>query len=233
MRELADLDGRDLLETIDAEHLDLVQPSDRDIGKGTVGIVGEVDVIRDRAGIDRLQRRERRASVEHLCSAGVLEREPHLLSVRRRRDIGTERALLLHASDDLVVGDRDDDRFRSEGRADIAVHSVRRKNLHAGSGRNRDPRLLHERVRVQDSDVVLAAHRDPHFIAVGREKRFVRRPAHVGHVLRGICGGVDEGDRVRSDRDDRDGPVIGGISNAVHEHLAAIERAHVARLRLS
>jgi len=64
MGKLADLDGRDLLEAIDAEHLDLVQPSDRDIGKRAVGIVGEVDVVRDRAGIDRLQQRERRASVE-------------------------------------------------------------------------------------------------------------------------------------------------------------------------
>jgi len=41
----------------------------------------KVDVVGDRAGIDRLQDRERRPGVEHHRLADVLEREPDLFAV--------------------------------------------------------------------------------------------------------------------------------------------------------
>ena len=38
VRQLADRDGRDLREIVGAEHLDLVQAADRDIGEGALGV---------------------------------------------------------------------------------------------------------------------------------------------------------------------------------------------------
>ena len=85
---------------------------------------------------------ERRPGVEHLGLAGILEREPDLLAVRRRRDVRTERAFLLYLGDDLVVGDRDDVGLRVEGRADVAVLAIGREDLHARTVRRHDARLF-------------------------------------------------------------------------------------------
>ena len=59
------------------------------------------------------------------------------------------------------------------------------------------------------------------------------RPPQIGYVLRGVCGGVDEGHRVGADRYDREGLVIGGKSQPVHKDLAAVERTQIGRLRIA
>jgi hypothetical protein len=105
MRQIADRDHRDLVEVVGAEDLHLVQSADRDVGEGAVGIVGEVDVVGDRTGVERLEELERRPGGEHLGLPYVLQREPDLAAVRRRGDVGAERAFLLHTPDGLMVGD--------------------------------------------------------------------------------------------------------------------------------
>ena len=179
----------------------------------------------------RLDQVERRLGVEHLRLADVLEREPHLLAVRRRRDVRAERAFLLHLRDDLVIGDGDDVGLRIERRADVAVFAVGREDLHARAVRRGDAGLLRERLRIEHGDIVLAAHGDPDFLAVGREERLVRRAADIGHVLHRIGRGVDEGHRIRADRDHRERPVIRRVAHAVHQHLPLVERAEIAGLR--
>jgi hypothetical protein len=67
----------------------------------------DVDVISDRTGVDRLQQCKGRTRIEHLGPAHVLQREPDLLAVRRRREVRAERACLRDLADDLVVGHRD------------------------------------------------------------------------------------------------------------------------------
>ena len=52
VRQLADRDGCDLRKIVGTEGLDLVQSSDRDVSKGTVGIVDNIDMIGDRPGVD-------------------------------------------------------------------------------------------------------------------------------------------------------------------------------------
>jgi hypothetical protein len=54
---------------------------------------------------------------------------------------------------------------------------------------------------VEHVDVVLAAHRHPDLLAVGREEGLVRRAADIGDVLDRVGRGVDEGDGVGADRD--------------------------------
>ena len=88
-------------------------------------------------------------------------------------------------------------------------------------------------VPVENRDVVLAAHRDPDLAAVRGEEGLVRRTADIGHVLHRVGRGVDEGDRVRADRHDRERPVVGREAHAVHQDLTAVQRAEVLRLRLA
>jgi hypothetical protein len=150
--------------------------------------------------------------------------------VRGRRDVGAERAFLLHSPDDLVIGDGDDDRFWIERGADVAVLAVRREDLHARPGWNLDPRCLLVSAAVQHRDVVLAANGDPDLLAIGRKESLVRRPADVGHVLHGVGGRVDESHRVAADRHDGNRPVVGREAHSMHQHLSTVERAQIARL---
>jgi hypothetical protein len=68
--------------------------------------MGEVHVVGDRAGVDRLDQVERRLALT-LVFADILEREPDLASFRGR-NVRAERALLLDLRDDLVIGNGDD-----------------------------------------------------------------------------------------------------------------------------
>ena len=93
MRQTADRYGRDLREVVGAEHLDLIQAAYRHVSKHAVGVMHDVHVIGDRTRIESLQEREWRTCIEHLGLAHVLEREPDLLAVRRRREVRAERDL--------------------------------------------------------------------------------------------------------------------------------------------
>ncbi len=232
VRKIADRDGRDLREIVGAEHLDFVQATDGDIGERSLCSMGEVHVVGDRAGVDRLDQVEWRASVEHLCLASVLQSKPDLASVRCRGNVRAERAFLLDLRDDLVIGNGNDVGLRIERRADVAVFAVGRKDLHARTAGRDDAGLLHERPGVEHGDVVLAAYGDPDLPAVGREERFMRRAADIGHVLDGVRRGVDEAHRVRSDRNHCQRAMIGRISQAMDENLPLVERAEIGRLRI-
>ena len=225
VRQFSHRNGRDLRKIVGAKHLDLVQPADRDIGERALAVGGKIDVIADRPGFERFQHRKRRLGVEHHGPAGILQRHPDLLAVGRRRDVRTERAVLLDVADDLVIGDRDHDGLRIERRTDVAVFAVRREDRHARSGRHLDARLLLERLAVDHRDVILAAHGDPDFAAIGREERLMRRAAEIGGVLYRVGRGIDEGHRVRTDRDHRQRRVIERKAHAMDQHLALVERA--------
>src|SRR5215470_12997301 len=107
----------------------------------------------------------------------------HLLAIRCRRNVWAEWARLRNAPHNPLIRDGDGHRLRIEGRAHITVATVRREYLHARTARHGNPRLLRIAVRIQDGDVVLAADSDPHLLTVRREKRLMRRAAHVGNVL--------------------------------------------------
>ncbi len=209
VRQLADRNRCDLREVVGAKYLDLVQSADGHVSKGAIGGPGEIDVVGDRPGVDRLQHGEWRLRVEHHSLADVLQRKPDLLAVGRGGDVRTERAVLLDMADDLMIGDGDDHGLRIKGGADIAVLAVWREDLHARSGRHLDARFFLKALPVEHGDVVLAADRDPELLAIGREKRLMRRAADIGGVLNRVGRGIDEGDGVRADRNHRDGLVIG------------------------
>jgi hypothetical protein len=61
----------------------------------------------------------------------------------------------------------------------------------------------------------------------------VWRATDVGDVLHRVGGGIDETDRVRPDRHGDKRPVIGRKAKPVNEQLAAIQRTHVAGLRVA
>src|SRR6201994_353814 len=86
---------------------------------------------------------------------------------------------------------------------------------------------------IEDGHVVFAADANPHFLAVGRKERLVRRATDIGDVLDRICCRIDEGDGVRADRHDVEGAVIGREAHAVHQQLPLVEWAQVRRHRLS
>src|SRR2546421_11734884 len=114
MGEFADRNGGNLREVIRAERLDFIEAANRYISEGAVRVTNDIDVVGNRARIDRFQDGERRTRIEHHDLTDILEREPDLLAIRACSDIRTERALLLHPSRDLVIGNGDDDSFRRE-----------------------------------------------------------------------------------------------------------------------
>ena len=185
--------------------LHLVEPTDGDIGKRAVGIVDDVDVVGNRPRIERFQDRERRTGIKHLRLARILQCEPDLLAVRRRRNIGAERAGLGDPPDNLVIGDRDHHGLRREGGADIAVFAIRGKNRHARTVGHDDAGLLLIGGAIKDGDVVLATDGHPDLLAVWRKERFMRRASDIGDVFDGIGCRIDEGHGIRGDRDDQQG----------------------------
>jgi hypothetical protein len=73
-------------------------------------------------------------------------------------------------------------------------------------------------------DVVFAAHRDPHFAAVGSKERLVRRAAHVNNFLHFVGRGLNERDGIRRDGNHSQCVAVRRIAQAMHQQLAAIER---------
>ncbi len=233
MGQLSHRNGCHLGEIVGAINLAFVDAADRDIGEHAVGVAHDVNVVRDRPSVDRLQEREWRLGIEHLDLAGVFQREPNLGTIRRGGNVRTKRTRLRDLADDLVVGDGDNCGLGRERRADIAVLPVRRKDRHARSVCHNDPRLFLVGRAVEYGDIVLAPHHHPDFIAVRREERLVWRAPHVGDVLDGVGCGIDEIHGVRADRDHGKGAMIGRKTQAVHQQLAAIEGAEARRQRVA
>ena len=102
VRQCAHRNGCDLREVVGAEDFHLVQAANRHVSEVAVRVVDDVDVVGDRAGVEDLQRVEWRVGVEDLRLAGVLQGEPDLLAVRRRRDIRAEGACLLAPSPTIL-----------------------------------------------------------------------------------------------------------------------------------
>src|SRR5712675_3152455 len=98
-------------------------------------------------------------------------------------DVGTERAGLRNPADDFVIGNRDDYGLWCKGRADIAVFAVGGEDRHARTVGYGNPCLLLVSCAVQYGDVVLTANDHPHFFAVHRKERFVRRAPNISYVL--------------------------------------------------
>nr|GFC68212.1 hypothetical protein [Tanacetum cinerariifolium] len=143
MGEVADGDRSHLLKGVGAVDLHLIEPAHGDISERAVGVVDQVYVVGNRADVQGLEQLERRRRFKDLSFAHVLEGKPDLLAVRRRRDVGAERAGLLHMADDFVIGDGHHHGFRIERRTHVTVFTVRREDLHAGTGRRLDAGFFH------------------------------------------------------------------------------------------
>src|SRR5438105_2770899 len=118
-------DHRHLLERVSPEHFHCVQSTDRHIRKLAVCITSEVDVIGDRSRIEHSDNLERWASVKSHGFANILECQPDLRTIWCGCDVGTKRAFLFYLPNDLVLGADDNNCFRAEARANIAIFSVR------------------------------------------------------------------------------------------------------------
>ncbi len=136
VRQRADRGRRDLGEVIGAKHLHDILGADRHIGELPARRLRNVDVVGDRTRREALQHREWRLGVEHHDLADVLQRQPYLLAIRRRSNVGAEGAFLLHPADDLLRRGVDHHGFGREAGADIAVLPVRREDRHAGTVRD-------------------------------------------------------------------------------------------------
>src|SRR5215831_783026 len=163
-------DRGDLFEGISLEYLHNIQAAHRHVSELTTGVSNDVDVIGDGAGVNHSANAEWRACVEHHRAADILERQPNLIAVGRRSDVGAERAFLLDIPDDLVPGSRDDDGFRAEAGADISILAVGREDRHAGPIRHRDTGLFLKARAVEDGEIVLAANADPNLLSVRRKE---------------------------------------------------------------
>jgi len=108
-----------------------------------------------------------------------------------------------------MVGNGYDGGLGREGRADVAVFPVGREDRHAGAVGNDDAGLFFVGHAVEHRDVILPTHHHPDFLAVRREERLMRRAPDVRHVFDRVGGGIDEVHRIRADRDNRNGVMIG------------------------
>ena len=102
MRQRADRHRGNFRKVVGAEDPDDILRADRDIGELAFGCPGDVNVVGDRPGVDRLEHREGRLGIEDHDPADVLERQPYLLAVRRGGDVRAERAVLLHTANDAL-----------------------------------------------------------------------------------------------------------------------------------
>src|SRR5215510_12139546 len=91
MRQVADRNGRDLLEVGRAKGLHLVQSAHRHIGELPARRTHQIDVIGDRSGVDDPKHVEWGLRSKHHHLANVLQREPDLLAIGRGGDVGAER----------------------------------------------------------------------------------------------------------------------------------------------
>ena len=142
MRERAGRDGRDALEGIGPEYLNLIQPADGHVGELTLASQREIHMIGDGPCIDLVQHIEGRTRVEDDHLADILQREPNLVSAWCGGDIGAERGGLRHATGDAPGAHLEDQRLGSEARAHVAITAVGRKDDHAGTIGHRNARNL-------------------------------------------------------------------------------------------
>src|SRR6516162_8205174 len=226
-------DRGDLFEGISLEYLHDIQSAHRHVSELTTGVSNDVDVIGDGAGVNHSANAEWRTCVEHHSAPDILERQPDLVAVGCRSDVGAERAFLLDMSDDLVPGSRDDDGFRAEAGADISIFAVGREDRHAGSIRHGDTGLFLEGLAVEDGDIVLAANGDPNLFAVRRKKGLMRRAADIGHVLNSVRCCIDERHGVRADGHHCERAMIRRKSHPVHQQLPPVERTDISRRRIA
>src|SRR5262245_22858056 len=226
-------DRGDQFEGLSLEYLHHIQSADRHVSELTHDVSNDVDVIGDGTGVDRLDNVEWRTCIEYHRLADILERQPDLIAVRCRSDVGAERAFLLDIPDDLVPGSRDDDGFRAEAGADISIFAVGREDRHAGPIRHRDTGLFLERLAVKDGDIVLPANGNPNLFAVRRKKGFMRRAADIGHVLNSVRCCIDERHGVGADGHHYERAMIRGKSHPVHQQLPPVERTEISRRRIA
>src|SRR5262249_38576970 len=59
-------------------------------------------MIGNRTAVDHFDNVEWSTCIEHHRLADIFKRQPDLIAVRSRSDVGAERALLLHVPDDLM-----------------------------------------------------------------------------------------------------------------------------------
>src|SRR6516164_26401 len=167
-------DHRHLLERVSLEHFHCVQPTDRHVRKLAICVASEVDVIGDGSRIEHFDNLERWASVKNHGPAAILQCQPDLLTIWCSCDVGTELAFLFYLPNDLVLGGGDNNRFRAEARANIAIFSVRRKNRHPRPIWHRDTDLFIKSLAIEDSDIVLTSNANPDLFAVRRKECLVR-----------------------------------------------------------
>src|SRR2546430_12927848 len=210
-------DRGDLFEGISLEYLHHVQSADRYVSELTTRVSNNVDVIGDGAGVDHFDNVEWRTRIEHHRLAYILERQPDLIAVRCRSDVGTERAFLPDMPDDLVPGSGNDNGFWAEAGADISIFAVGRENRHTRPIRHRDAGLFLKGLPVEDSDIILATYGDPNFFAVLRKEGFMRRAADIRYMLNSVRCRVDKRHGVRADRHHCERAMIRGKSHPVHQ----------------
>src|SRR6516162_7059554 len=233
MGQRARWDRGDLFEGIGPEHLHRIQSADRHVSELTTGVSSDVDVIGDGAGVDHFDDVEWRTYIEYHRLAYILERQPDLIAVRCRSDVGAERAFLLDMPDDLVPGSGNDDGFRTEAGADISIFAVGREDRHAGPIRHRDTGLFLKARAVEDGEIVLAANADPNLLSVRRKEGLMRRTAHVGYVFDPVRCRVDKCHGVGADGHHGERAMIRRKSHPMVQQLSAIERAEISRGRIA
>ena len=81
--------------------------------------------------------------------------------------------------------------------------------------------------------MTLTADRNPDFLAIRCKERLMRCSPNVGRVLDRVGQGVDEGDRIRADRDHRKRSMVWREAQAVDQHLTPVERAKIGRRRVT
>src|SRR5262249_19613218 len=159
--------------------------------------------------------------------------QPDLIAVRRRSDVGAERAFLFDMPNDLVSAGRDDDSFRAEAGADISIFAVGREDRHSGPIRHRDTGLFFEGLPVEDGDIILAPNADPNLLAVRCKEGFMRRAADIGHVLDSVRCRVDKCHGVGTDGHHCERAMIRRKSHPMNQQLPPVERAEISRRRVA
>src|SRR5258705_10372913 len=86
----ANRNGGDLLKIRGSKDLHLVQPAHCDIGELSPRCAHQIDVVRNRSGVDHTKDPEWRLRGKHHCLADILQREPDLLTIGRGRNVRTE-----------------------------------------------------------------------------------------------------------------------------------------------
>src|SRR5262245_32401503 len=107
MRQVTHRDSGHFLEIISPIDLDLIKSPNRDVGELPVAVPSKVDMIGDRARVDRLEQFKWLPGFEYLDLASILQRKPNLITVWCRGDVRAEGRILLNASNDLVTRGRD------------------------------------------------------------------------------------------------------------------------------